>query len=101
MEPDADLSPPALAGLIDELLTSLDLHDVVLVGNDTGGALAQMLAARRPERVGMLVLTPCDAFRNWPAWWSKLLRPIGYSERAMKLVGVSLRLRVVQRLPFV
>jgi pimeloyl-ACP methyl ester carboxylesterase len=101
MDPDADLSPPALAGLIDEFLASLDLEDVVLVGNDTGGALAQMLAARRPARVGMLVLTPCDAFRNWPAWWSKLLRPIGYSQRAMKLIGVTLRSHRVQRLPFV
>jgi pimeloyl-ACP methyl ester carboxylesterase len=101
MDPDADLSPPALARLIDELLTSLDLDDVILVGNDTGGALAQMLAARNPDRLGMLVLTPCDAFRNWPAWWSKLLRPIGYSERAMKVIGTPLRRHAVQRLPFV
>ena len=101
MDPDADLSPPALVSLIDEFLATLDLQDVVLVGNDTGGALAQMLAARRPERVGMLVLTPCDAFRNWPAWWSKALRPIGYSQRAMKLIGLTLRLRAVQRLPWV
>jgi pimeloyl-ACP methyl ester carboxylesterase len=101
MDPDADLSPPALARLIDELLTSLDLDDVILVGNDTGGALAQMLAARNPDRLGMLVLTPCDAFRNWPAWWSKLLRPIGYSQRAMKVIGTPLRRHAVQRLPFV
>ncbi|HKP90166.1 MAG TPA: alpha/beta hydrolase [Thermoleophilaceae bacterium] len=101
MDPDADLSPPALAGLIDEFITTLDLTDVVLVGNDTGGALAQMLAARNPDRLGMLVLTPCDAFRNWPAWWSKPLRPIGYSQRAMKLVGAPLRRRGVQRLPLV
>lgn len=101
MDPAADLSPPALADLIDEFLASLDLTDVVLVGNDTGGALAQMLAARRPDRLGMLVLTPCDAFRNWPAWWSKPLRPIGYSDRAMKIVGSTLRRRNVQRLPLV
>jgi pimeloyl-ACP methyl ester carboxylesterase len=101
MDPDADLSPPALAGLIDEFLARLDLDDVVLVGNDTGGALAQMLAARRPDRVGMLVLTPCDAFRNWPAWWSKPLRPIGYSDRAMKIIGSTLRRHGVQRLPLV
>src|SRR3712207_2444769 len=98
---DADLSPPALASLIDELLAALDLEDVVLVGNDTGGALAQMLAARRPPRVGMLVLTPCDAFRNCPAWGSKPLRPIGFSTAAMKVAGEPLRLRPVQRLPLV
>jgi pimeloyl-ACP methyl ester carboxylesterase len=101
MDPEADLSPPALAALIDELLATLELDDVVLVGNDTGGALAQLVAARHPNRLGMLVLTPCDAFRNWPAWWSKPLRPIGYSQRAMQVVGQPLRLRAVQRLPLV
>lgn len=101
MDPDADLAPPVLAELIEELFTALDLTDVVLVGNDTGGALAQMVAARNPDRLGMLVLTPCDAFRNWPAWWSKPLRPIGYSQRAMKLIGTPLRRRAVQRLPLV
>src|SRR5687767_11735015 len=65
MPADADLSPFGLARLIADLLSSLD--DPVLVGNDTGGALAQMVVARHPETVGALVLTPCDAFRNWPA----------------------------------
>ena len=76
---DADLSPWGLASVIASFLEELDLRDVVLVGNDTGGALAQMVVARHPERVGALVLTPCDAFRNWPAWWSKPLRPVGRS----------------------
>jgi pimeloyl-ACP methyl ester carboxylesterase len=101
MDESADLSPPALVRLIEEFLAALDLDDVILVGNDTGGALAQMLAARNPDRLGMLVLTPCDAFRNWPAWWSKLLRPIGYSQRAMKVIGTPLKRHAVQRLPFV
>ena len=101
MEIDADLSTPGLARIVADFLESLDLRDVTLVGNDTGGALAQMVAARNPRRLGMLVLTPCDAFRNWPAWWSKPLRPIGYSDRAMKFVGTPLRRHGVQRLPLV
>jgi pimeloyl-ACP methyl ester carboxylesterase len=101
MREDADLTPWGQARLIADLLEALDLRDVVLVGNDTGGALAQMVAARYPERLGALVLTPCDAFRNWPAWWSKPLRPIGRSLRLMWLVGLPLRLRAVQRLPLV
>ena len=62
----ADLSPVGLAELIADLLEKLDLHDVTLVGNDTGGALCQFLVTRRPERVGRLVLTNCDAFDNFP-----------------------------------
>ncbi|HEX8646979.1 MAG TPA: alpha/beta hydrolase [Thermoleophilaceae bacterium] len=101
MDRHADLSPPALAALIAEFLEALGLTDVVLVGNDTGGALAQMVAARHPERLGALVLTPCDAFSNFPAWWSKPLRPIGRSPALMWLAGQPLRLRAVQRLPLV
>ena len=101
MRPDADAAPWSLAALIAELLEALDLEDVVLVGNDTGGALAQMVVARHAERLGALVLTPCDAFKNWPAWWSKPLRPVGRSDRLMWLLGQPLRFRAVQRLPLV
>ncbi|MDQ5807081.1 MAG: alpha/beta hydrolase [Actinomycetota bacterium] len=101
MRADAELHPWALAALIAELLERLDLREVVLVGNDTGGALAQMVVARHPERVGALVLTPCDAFGNWPAWWSKPLRPIGRSDLLMRLAAQPLRFRAFQRLPLV
>jgi pimeloyl-ACP methyl ester carboxylesterase len=65
MRAGADLSPPGVAALVAELLERLDLRGAVLVGNDTGGAVAQMVAAWHPERVGSLVLTPCDAFGNF------------------------------------
>jgi pimeloyl-ACP methyl ester carboxylesterase len=64
--PDADLSPPGLADLIADSIAALELEDVTVVGNDTGGALTQILAARRPERIARLVLTSCDAFDNFP-----------------------------------
>ena len=66
MPPDADLSPHGQARLIADLIAALDLHDVTLVGNDTGGALCQFVAARHPERIGRLVLTNCDAFERFP-----------------------------------
>src|SRR4051812_26392163 len=43
MRPDADLSPPGQAELIAAFLEALDLRDVILVANDTGGALSQIL----------------------------------------------------------
>ena len=38
----------------------------MLVGNDTGGAIAQVVAVSAPERLGALVLTSCDAFEHFP-----------------------------------
>jgi len=65
MSPDADLSPPGLAKLIDDVMAALELEDVTLVGNDTGGALCQLVATRHPGRIGRLVLTNCDAYENF------------------------------------
>lgn len=66
LPPDADLSPPAVADLVADAIEALGLDDVTLVGNDTGGAICQLVVTRRPERIGRLVLTSCDAFDNFP-----------------------------------
>jgi pimeloyl-ACP methyl ester carboxylesterase len=60
------LTPVGVADLVADELERLDLHDVTLVANDTGGAIAQLLLTRRPERVAKLVLTPCDALEVFP-----------------------------------
>ncbi|WP_326837443.1 alpha/beta fold hydrolase [Amycolatopsis rhabdoformis] len=75
MAPDADLTPPGVARLLGQFLDALDLTDVTLVANDTGGALTQLLMAENPARVGRVVLTPCDAFEEFfPAPFSTLPR---------------------------
>lgn len=66
MDRDADLSPDGVAKLINEFLQRLELLDVTVIGSDTGGALAQLLATRTPERIGRLILVSCDAFDNFP-----------------------------------
>jgi pimeloyl-ACP methyl ester carboxylesterase len=66
MRPDAELSPRHLAGIVLDFLERLDLHDVVLVGNDSGGAICQFLLDQDPARIGRLVLTNCDAFETFP-----------------------------------
>jgi pimeloyl-ACP methyl ester carboxylesterase len=95
---DADLTPHGLAQLIADFLAALDLEDVTLVGNDTGGGLCQFVAVRHPERLGGLVLTNCDAFENFPP---KAFRPLVLSARAHLLTAFlqSVRLRPVRRLP--
>ncbi len=76
MSPEADLSPLGLAQLIADFMTALDLQEVTLVGNDTGGAICQIVVAHHPQRLARLVLTNCDAFENFPP---PLLRPLGYA----------------------
>ena len=56
-----------MARLVAELLERLDLDDVTLVGNDTGGALVQLLAGRRRGRGSDgSCSSRCDAFDNFP-----------------------------------
>jgi pimeloyl-ACP methyl ester carboxylesterase len=62
----ADLTMEGVAAIVGEFLESLELHDVVLVGNDTGGAVGQILATTADQRLGALVLTSCDAFEHFP-----------------------------------
>jgi pimeloyl-ACP methyl ester carboxylesterase len=66
MRADADLSLPGVARLVAEFLDRLDLRDVVLVGNDTGGALVQLMMVDGAARVAGVVLVSCDAFANFP-----------------------------------
>jgi pimeloyl-ACP methyl ester carboxylesterase len=56
MRTDADLSLRGVARIVTEFIERLDLHDVTLVGNDTGGALVQLVICERPARVTRIVL---------------------------------------------
>ncbi|HJU39456.1 MAG TPA: alpha/beta hydrolase, partial [Tahibacter sp.] len=61
-----DVSVTANATMIREFLDALGIDRVDLVGNDSGGGIAQIFAATHPERVRSLTLTDCDAHDNWP-----------------------------------
>lgn len=60
MDADADLTPTGCGELIAAALAALDLTDVTLVGNDSGGAYSQIAAAAHPERIARLVLNSCE-----------------------------------------
>lgn len=66
MRPGSEITMEGVAALVAEFLEALELHDVILVGNDTGGAIAQVVATTAPTRLGALVLTSCDAFEHFP-----------------------------------
>jgi pimeloyl-ACP methyl ester carboxylesterase len=64
--PDQDVSVTANASMLSAFLDALDIGQVDLVGNDSGGGIAQILAALHPERLRSLTLTNCDTHDNWP-----------------------------------
>jgi pimeloyl-ACP methyl ester carboxylesterase len=61
-----DLDVPMQARMLVELLDALGIDVVDLIGNDSGGAICQLVAAAIPERISSLVLTNCDTHDNWP-----------------------------------
>lgn len=64
--PDQDVSVTANANMLAQFLDALGIDRVDLVGNDSGGGIAQIFAALYPRRVRSLALTNCDAHDNWP-----------------------------------
>jgi pimeloyl-ACP methyl ester carboxylesterase len=101
MRPDADLSLPGIARLVAEFMDRLDLTDVTLAGNDTGGALVQLLMAENAARVSRAVLVSCDAFDNFPPGLTgKTLVASGRLSPGMfGLFMQQMRFRAVRRLP--
>ena len=92
MKPDADLSPYGIAATIASFLEALDLEDVTIVGNDSGGAMSQVLVTRHPERIGRLVLTNCDTHENFPPGTFKAMPPIARLPGGMSLLAAPFRI---------
>src|SRR4030081_2674578 len=61
-----DVSVTANAKMLKEMLDALHIDQVDLIGNDSGGGIAQIFAALEPDRVRTLTLTNCDTHDNWP-----------------------------------
>jgi pimeloyl-ACP methyl ester carboxylesterase len=64
--PEQDVSVTANAKMLREVLDALQIDQVDVVGNDSGGGIAQIFAALNPKRVRSLTLTNCDTHDNWP-----------------------------------
>ena len=63
---DQDFSLPGLARFLADCCDALELTDIDLVANDTGGAVAQVFAAGHADRLHTLALTNCEAHDNLP-----------------------------------
>jgi pimeloyl-ACP methyl ester carboxylesterase len=88
LRPDADRTITGVAGIVADVLAALDLQDVVLVGNDTGGVVTQLVAVHHPERVGALVLTSCDAFEHFPP---PILKPVILAAKSKTLFRTAMQ----------
>jgi pimeloyl-ACP methyl ester carboxylesterase len=100
MKPEADLSPVAAAALVSEFLVALDLDGVTLVGNDSGGAVSQVVVTEHPERIARLVLTNCDCFDTFPPGVFKLMSKAARVPGMSYVLAQSMRFAPVLRAPF-
>lgn len=95
----ADAGPYGQAAIVAAFLEALDLDDVVLVGNDSGGAISQVVVTRHPERVGALVLTNCDAFDNFPPKFFRALVAVARLPGGLRATLAPFRFAAVRRSP--
>src|SRR5215211_1417412 len=97
--PGSELDPPTVADIVAAATEELELGAVTLVGNDTGGAICQLVATRRPDLIDRLVLTSCDCYDNFPPKVFAFLAPVARFPAAIPFVFAPLRLRAPRRLP--
>jgi pimeloyl-ACP methyl ester carboxylesterase len=99
MKPGTDQSPRGVANQILLFIEALDLHDVTLVGGDTGGALCQFLLDTDPSRIGRVVLTNCDAFDTFPPFPFNVMFSLLKGEIRMKINLQPMRWRAFRHSP--
>lgn len=99
MRGDTDLSPPGLARIVIDVLDAMDIERATLVGNDTGGGIAQIAAALEPDRVSKLVLTSCDAYDVFPPKMFAYLKLVAAIPGGVSVLAASMRVPGVLQLP--
>ncbi|MDR3662297.1 MAG: alpha/beta hydrolase [Mycobacterium sp.] len=97
LRPKADRSIHGVARIVADTLAALDLDDVVLVGNDTGGVVTQLVAVHHPERIGAMVLTSCDAFEHFPPPILKPLIRASQSRALFRAAAQVIRIPLVRK----
>jgi pimeloyl-ACP methyl ester carboxylesterase len=97
MNESADLSPHGQAELVADLIKRLGLERATIAGNDTGGAVSQMVATRHPEVVERLVLTNCDCFDKFPPFPFSLMPPVARLPGGVTMLQVPFRIGALAR----
>ncbi len=86
---DQDFTLPGFARFLAGFCAGLELSDIDLVANDTGGAISQVFATGHPELLHTLTLTNCETHKNMPP---KVLLPAAW------LAQLGLAARIAPRL---
>jgi len=94
----ADRSPTGQSRRVADLIRALGADSAVLVGNDSGGAISQILTAEQPEVVDRLILTSTDAFNHFPPTAFKPLPLLARSPALFRLVLWGLTRKPVRRI---
>ncbi|MGW0159502.1 alpha/beta fold hydrolase [Mycobacterium sp. NPDC003323] len=95
MNAGTDVTPPGVVAIIVAFLDALGLDRVVVVANDAGGAISQMLAADHPERIAALVLTSCDQYLQFPPRYLKPVRWLAAIPGLDNQIALAFRWRAV------
>ena len=96
----ADLTPPGIASMVVETMEALRLGGATLLANDTGGAIAQLIVAERPDLIGRLALTSSDAYADFPPAAFGFMRAAAALPGGLLPLLAPLRVRALRRLPF-
>jgi pimeloyl-ACP methyl ester carboxylesterase len=94
-----ELTPASVAEMVHEFIGVLDLRDVTLVGNDTGGGLCQLLVDAHPDDVGRLVLTNCDAFDKFPPFPFNVVFATMRGPRSIRALSKLMKVRALRHSP--
>ncbi|MGH3875974.1 MAG: alpha/beta fold hydrolase [Actinophytocola sp.] len=96
----ADLTPPGIASMVVETMETLRLGGATLLANDTGGAIAQLIVAERPDLIGRLALTSSDAYADFPPAAFGFMRAAAALPGGLLPLLAPMRMRALRRLPF-
>ena len=99
MNADADLSPSGLVAVVIDALDHLGIERAILVGNDSGGALCQLMIAAHPHRLRALVLTSSDAYDTWLPFMFKPLELMAFVPGLLRIVAQLLEWPPLRRSP--
>jgi len=99
MNTDADLSPSGLVAVVIDALDRLGIERAILVGNDSGGALCQLMIAAHPHRLRAVVLTSSDAYDTWLPFMFKPLELMAFVPGLLRIVAQLLQWPPLRRSP--
>jgi pimeloyl-ACP methyl ester carboxylesterase len=99
MNEDADLGGYGQARNVADFIAAVGLERATIVGNDSGGAISQIVATEHPEVVSRLILTNCDSFDKFPPAMFGYLKPTARIPGGMAILAQSMRIPANRRLP--